>query len=169
MKGKIDNVCKMPGKINLSISQMKKGFGIPGGKPYPNPSNMILVNWLIHHCPPTKHRGIRERRQGCAQWPEGGGCPGKSRCHSIGLFGYRDKEGCSDRTLYIEVQSYRLMKVTEEGQEENEGRICKYAGTWIFRDSPSHKRLVFMLTRLIQGLLSLQAGIPGSYSYHKGH
>lgn len=40
----------MPGKIHISIHQMKKSFGIPGDKPYPN-GNVILVDWLIHHCP----------------------------------------------------------------------------------------------------------------------
>lgn len=73
----------------------------------------------------------------------------KSRGHCIGLFGYETKEGCRHRTLHTEVQSYRSMKATKDGQEENEGRIGKYVGMWILTLSPSHNRLVFMLTRLI--------------------
>lgn len=69
------------------------------------------------------------------------------------------------------------MKATKEGQEENEGRICRYVGTWILTLSPSHNRLVFMLTRSIPDPTRECAGAPtlladrnsGSFWHYKGH
>lgn len=122
----------MPGKTNISISQMRSSFGIPGGKQFPNPGVVILVDWFIHHSPPTRHWGRGERRccLSSVQFPEGAGCPGKSRSPSISVHGSYYTEGSSHRTLSLRfslIDQYSDRKA----RRRLEGRICKYTSTWI--------------------------------------
>lgn len=53
MQIRID-VCEMPGEVKMSISQMRMSFEIPGGQQDPNPGNILFVDGVIHHSPPTR-------------------------------------------------------------------------------------------------------------------